>query len=109
MADTPADLLEDMDAAARELLKSITGHTIGDGSTDDKAQSVAMESKIEAFEAVTAYLAVKHKVQPSGAGKNGIDRYRDRINGGASGGRARSKGASASNGAAPSPEASGED
>lgn len=95
-----ADLLDEMDAAAKELLKVITGNTMTDGQPVADAKSMPMESKIEAFEAVTAYLAVKHKVQPSGAGKNGIDRYRDRINGGAAGNRAGRKGRAASNGAA---------
>ena len=104
-----ADLLDDMDAAARELLKSITGNSIPEGTSDAKPQPVNLERGIEAFEAVTAYLAVKHKVQPSGAGKNGIDRYRDRINGGAAGSRASRKGRAPSNGAADAETDSPED
>ena len=94
----PTSLMDDMDVAAKELLKSITGHTMGDGSSEPKSESVAIEGQIEAFEAVTAYLAVKHKIQPSGAGQSGIDRYRDRINGGASGRRNRGSRAAAANG-----------
>lgn len=97
-----ADLLEDMDTAARELLKSVTDRTIGEAAPGADPQPVDLKGRIEAFEAVTSYLAVKHKVQPSGAGKNGIDRYRDRINGGASRSRAGRKGGAASNGSADS-------
>ena len=91
------DLLEEMDAAARDLLKSANGVTVGEGREGETPQPVDIKGRIAAFEAVTTYLAVKHKIQPSGAGKNGIDRYRDRINGGATGsgtGRTRGKASS---------------
>ena len=76
------DLLTAMDDAARELLKSVNVPTMEKGSEDEEAQPVDMKSRIAAFAAVTDYLAVKHKIQPTGASKNAIDRYRSAINGG---------------------------
>ena len=88
-----SDILTEMDAAARDLLKSVNGGTVEPVREGEAPQPVDIKGRIAAFEAVTNYLAVKHKIQPSGAGKNGIDRYRDRINGGAAGsGTGRSRG-----------------
>ncbi len=95
-----ADLLDDMDDAARALLKAVNGNTVEPTGDTAKTQPPDLKGRIEAFEAVTSYLAVKHKVQPTGAGKSGIDQYRDRINGRASGGRASRKRTAPANGAA---------
>ena len=91
------DILDEMDAAAQGLPKAVNGTTMEPVREGETPQPVDIKGRIAAFEAVTNYLAVKHKIQPSGAGKNGIDRYRDRINGGATGsgtGRTRGKASS---------------
>jgi hypothetical protein len=94
------DLLDEMDTAARDLLKSVNGSTVGEVREGEAPQPVDIKGRIAAFEAVTNYLAVKHKIQPAGVGKSGIDRYRDRINGGAPGSGAGRKGGKASGRAA---------
>ena len=78
---TKNDLLDDMDAAARELLKSVNPPTIAADGTAEAAQPIDLKGRVAAFDAVTAYLMVKHKIQPTGAQRNGLDKYRSAING----------------------------
>jgi len=95
-----SNLLDDMDAAAKQLLSSVNGTTITTDGPGAEPQPIDIKGRIAAFAAVTDYLAVKHKIQPAGAKKNGLDGYRTAINGGATGRRANRQGASASGGAA---------
>lgn len=85
MSKAGDDLLPDMDVAARELLKSVNGTTMTTGEEGQPPQPIDLKGRVAAFEAVTAYLAVKHKIQPAGVQRSGVDKYRDRINGRASG------------------------
>lgn len=93
-------LLDDMDAAARELLSSVNGITITVDGPGAEPQPIDIKGRIAAFAAVTDYLAVKHKIQPAGAKKNGLDGYRATINGGEARRRANRQGAKTSGGAA---------
>ena len=87
-------LIDAMDAAAMELLKLGNGHTIGDPTSGEEPQPFDLKGRVAAFEAVTAYLAVRNKIEPPGAKSNGIDRYRNAINGSTPGRRARRAGTS---------------
>jgi len=90
-------LLADMDAAARALLQFVNPSTIGEGEPAAEAQPIDPKGRVAAFQAVTAYLAVKHKIEPAGNGPSGIDRYSRQINGAAQRG-ARGKAGSAGDG-----------
>jgi hypothetical protein len=76
-------LMDEMEAAAIELLKSVNGTTMTAGDSGDQPQPIDLKGRVAAFEAVTAFLAVKHKIEPAGAKSSGIDRYRRDINGSA--------------------------
>lgn len=94
-----SSLLDDMDKAAKQLLSSVNGITICADGPGAEPQPIDIKGRIAAFAAVTDYLAVKHKIQPAGAKKNGLDGYRATINGGETRRRANRQGVAASDSA----------
>lgn len=76
------DIIAVMDAQAEQLLKTATGTTIPATPSGEVTPPVDMKDRIEAFKAVTAYLVVRGKLAPEDEGKSGIDKLRDRVNGG---------------------------
>lgn len=76
-------LMEEMEAAAVQLLKSVNGTTMEVGDSGGEPQPIDLKGRVAAFQAVTAFLAVKHKIEPEGAKSSGIDGYRRQIDGSA--------------------------
>lgn len=77
MKDT---LIKAMDEAALGLLNAVNG-TKTESPPGETSQPVDIKGRTAAFQAVTAYLAVKHKIEPEGGKTSGIDKYRSAING----------------------------
>ena len=75
------DLISDMDKAAAALLKVVGGATMDSGEPSDESQGFDTKARIEAFKAVTDYLAVRNKIRPKGSNPSGIDKYRSAIHG----------------------------
>lgn len=91
-------LIAEMDIAATALLQSVNGHTMDTGETGSEPRPVDVKGRVAAFEAVTAYIAVRNKLKLEGAGPSGIDKLASRVRGSGAPGRGAGGRSSASEG-----------